>query len=58
MRAKLPDRLAPVRRFRHDCHIRVHCDQAGDALSHDGMIVDTENADALGIVAHESPVSL
>ena len=55
---RLLNRFTSVRRFCHEGHVRLRGEQPGDALSHDRMIVDAENSDALGIVAHDSLVSL
>ena len=58
VRPELLNRFTSGRRFRHERHVRLCREQPGDALAHDGVIVDAENSDALGIVAHESLVSL
>ena len=58
-REELLDRLTSIPRFCHEGHARrLRGEQPGDTLPHDGVIVDTEDPDALGIVAHEPPVSL
>ena len=52
VRAELLNRLASVRCVCDERHIRLRGKQPGDTLPHDRVIVDAENSDSLGIVAH------
>jgi hypothetical protein len=54
MRAELVDGFAPILGFRYESHIRLNCDESGDSLADEGMIVDGENTDRSGIATHSS----
>lgn len=57
MRAELPDCFTSGC-FPHERHIRLDSEKPSDAQSQDGMIVDTKDADAFGVVVHATLESL
>src|SRR5271157_55348 len=58
VRAELLDSLATIGRLAYYSHILLNANQPGDALAHDGMVVDRENSYSRDAGAHDRSPTL
>src|SRR5260221_12988844 len=57
MTAKCSDRFHGIRRLGHEKHVLLRADDGSQSLAEDGMVLDAQDTNRLGLNHYDRPVS-